>query len=81
MMQDPYSVDIDIKYKQDRYLHEAIHERLLRQVRAFENGISSKHRFWIRIQIIIKVIFPTRENLPQQISRQEKRTSLEVSIK
>jgi len=67
-MQNPYSVDIDMKYKQDKYLHEAIHERLLRQIRAPQHGRSSKHRFWIRIQIIIKIIFPTRENLPQQTS-------------
>jgi len=81
MMQDPHSVDIDMKYKENKYLHEAINERLLRQIRTFQNETSSKQRFWIGIQIIVKVIFQTRESLPQQISTQEKGTSLETSVK
>jgi hypothetical protein len=79
MMQDPYSIDIDRKYKQDRYLREAIHERLLRQINAAHNGTSPKRRFWVRIQIIIKVIFPRRESLPEHIARQAKRDLLKTS--
>ncbi|MBM3156404.1 MAG: hypothetical protein FJ004_03875 [Chloroflexi bacterium] len=69
MIHDPYSVDIDMKYKQDKYLHEAVHERLLRQVNAAENVANPKRRFWVRIQIIVKIISRGREGLPQQTSR------------
>ncbi len=81
MMQDPYSLDMDMRYRQEQYLHEAVNERLLREIRALHDGRNSKRRLWIRIQIIIKVIFQTREGQPQQIlSIGEGTSPMETSV-
>jgi hypothetical protein len=79
MMQDPYVLDMDVKYKQEQYLHEAVNERLLREIRALHDGRSTKCRPWFGIQIIIKVIFQTREDQPQQIPGEDRGFYLENS--
>ncbi|MBM3157914.1 MAG: hypothetical protein FJ004_11615 [Chloroflexi bacterium] len=55
MMQDPYCIDLETKYKQDMYLNEAAHERLLRQISMLQKGKNSEQASLPRIRIIIKI--------------------------